>query len=90
MQHIYALTIAGGITLLIAFAILYIDYGFWHERYIQEDIIEAKKVAESQEPESPSEMLSRFFGEAKTQLGTINTSRQELLEGKEIYIQGEE
>lgn len=88
MQHVYALTIAGVVTLLIASAILYIDYGFWHERYISEEVIIANKSNE--EPESPKDMMVRFFTEAKSQIDTINTSRKEMLNGKEVYRQGEE
>ena len=88
MQHVYALIIAGGVTLLIASAILYIDYGFWHERYISEEVIVANKSNE--EPESPKDMMIRFFDEAKNQIEMINTSRKEILNGKEVYRQGEE
>jgi hypothetical protein len=73
MQHVYALTIAGVITAGIASVILYVDYGFWHEQYKREDtlsIVEDKSVEVS---ESPSEMMSKFFQEAKVQIQSINT-----------------
>lgn len=93
MQHIYALVFAGSITALIAFVILYVDYGFWHERYKRDDmvVVGTSTLIEtsSQSPESPSEMLSRFFGEAKTRLKNIDTSGIEMLQGKETYVNTE-
>ena len=37
MQHIYAVIFAGSITALLAAIILYVDYGFWHERYVRNE-----------------------------------------------------
>jgi hypothetical protein len=89
MQHIYAVVFAGSITALLAFIILYVDYGFWHERYIRDDNTvstnTASMTSEVPTPESPGEMFSRFFGEAKDRLGNINTSGADLLQGKDIY-----
>lgn len=90
MQHVYAFIFAGSVTALIASIILYVDYGFWHERYVRKDEI---IIASSTEiiskptpiPESPIEMLSRFIGEAKVQFDSISSGGQELLKGKEIY-----
>ena len=83
LQHIYAAVFAASITGLIAFAVLYIDYGFWHERYIRDDmeVVSTSTMVSkpAPTPESPATMLSRFFGEAKTRLQEINVS------GKEIY-----
>ena len=90
MQQIYSAVIAGIITLAIAGVILYVDYGFWHERYVKEDLVVVNASTSQVEPESPGEMLSRFFDEARTQLDTINKSRQELLKGKEVYVNTEE
>lgn len=89
MQHVYSAAIAGSITVMIAAVILYVDYGFWHERYIREDLTVVDSELNSPSsvvPESPTEMFSRFFDEAKVQLKDINTSRQELLKGKETYV----
>lgn len=91
MQHVYAIIFAGSITLLIASIILYVDYGFWHERYVRKDDI---VIASSTEtiarptpiPESPLEMFSRFMDEAKVQFNAIGTGGQELLKGKETYV----
>lgn len=88
MQHVYALTISGIITTMIAASILYIDYGFWHERYDERETLVVVDTYEPQSqvvPESPMEMLSRFFGEARVQLQNVNTSGKQLLEGKEVY-----
>lgn len=87
MQHVYSAVIAGIITTTIAGIILYVDYGFWHEKYVSEDLI--VNTTATATPESPSEMLSRFMSEAKVQLNNINTSRQELLKGEEIYVNTE-
>ena len=90
MKQIYSAIIAGGITALIASVILYVDYGFWHERYVRDEINIASSTESittlPQAPESPLHMFSRFIDEAKIQLGNINSSRQELLKGKEVYI----
>ncbi|MCF7843286.1 hypothetical protein K9M47_00125 [Candidatus Gracilibacteria bacterium] len=87
MQHVYSAFIAGGITMLIAVFILYVDYGFWHERYIREDTVVPSEISNVEAtPESPTEMLSRLIDEARIQLQNINTSSQELMKGKETYI----
>lgn len=88
MQHVYAFIFAGTITVLIASVILYADYGFWHEKYSDKAIAVSTSTT-TVAPESPMDMLSRFFDEAKTQLHNINTSGSKLLEGKETYIRGE-
>lgn len=91
MQHVYALVFAGSITATIAFVILYVDYGFWHERYIRDDltVVSTSTIEASPEvstPDSPSKMLSRFFGEARDRLHTIDVSGSEMLQGKETYV----
>ncbi len=86
MQHVYSAVIAGSITAMIAGVILYTDYGFWHERYISDDLVVVSTSTEAVEPESPTEMLSRFFDEARVQLKSINESKQDLLKGKETYV----
>jgi hypothetical protein len=84
MKHVYALTLAGSVTALIAFVILYVDYGFWHERYTSEDSLSVVKAA-TPESESPGKMLSEFFVEAKTRLHEVNTTGRNMLDGKEEY-----
>lgn len=90
MQHIYAVIFAGSITALIAFVILYVDYGFWHERYVRDDtnVVATSTVigAPIPTPESPREMLSRFFGEASDRLKEIKMPSKEMLQGRETYV----
>lgn len=93
VQHVYAAIFAGGITTLIAVIILYVDYGFWRERYLREDVVIVSTttavVSNTDnyiDPESPSKMFSRFFGEAGNRLKNISTSPQNLLKGKESYM----
>jgi hypothetical protein len=87
MQHVYAAVFAGSITMLIAAFILYADYGFWHERYVRDDLTQVASTLEvaTQKPESIGEMSSRFFGEAKERLQNIDTTGKDLLKGKETY-----
>lgn len=84
MQRVYSAIIAGIITTAIAAVILYVDYGFWHEKYVSEELILITTATAT--PESPTEMFSRFIDEAKVQLSNINTSSQELLKGEETYV----
>jgi hypothetical protein len=89
MQHIYAVVFAGSITALIAFVILYVDYGFWHERYVRDDlmVVQASSTVAvpAPTPESPGEMFSRFFGEARDRLKEIKIPNKDMLQGKETY-----
>jgi hypothetical protein len=89
MQHIYAVIFAGSITLMLAFVILYVDYGFWHERYIREDLTVVSTSTTlstpTTPPESPGEMLGRFLGEAKDRFKAIDTSGKDMLQGTETY-----
>jgi hypothetical protein len=85
MQHVYAFIFAGSITIAIAAVILYVDYGFWHEQYSSKTESDVEIATTTEMPESPIKMLSRFLGEAKTQLNNINASGSDLLQGKETY-----
>ena len=85
MQKVYSAIIAGTITAAIAAVILYVDYGFWHEKYLSDKIVAQIASTTEAQPESPSEMFSRFVQDARTQFSAINTSGKEMLEGKEIY-----
>lgn len=83
VQHIHGFVFAGIITSLIAFVILYTDYGFWHETYVAEDLqIGTDQAAVS---ESPSQSFSRFWSEAKVEFSNVGSSSVNLLEGKETY-----
>lgn len=84
MQHIYAVIFAGSITALLAAFILYVDYGFWHEKYVRS---EESSIGEAPQPsQSPFQMMSIFFKTARNQLDTLGTSGADLLVGKEVYI----
>lgn len=88
MQHIYAVIIAGTITSILAAIILYVDYGFWRERYVRnEDVTETTEVEPTQ---SPLKTMSIFLKTAKDQLDTLGTTGSDLLEGKEVYIRSQE
>jgi hypothetical protein len=83
IQHVHGFVFAGLITALIAFVILYTDYGFWHETYIAPD---SKLNADpAYLSESPTQSWSRFWGDAKDQFGRIGSSSVNLLEGKDTY-----
>ena len=89
MQHVYAFIFAGSITTLVAAFILYVDYGFWHEKYTRSEVSEETSYRSNNEEhsvESPSQTLSRFISDAKVQLQSISSSKEGLLEGKEVYI----
>lgn len=90
MQHMYALAISGVITAFLGFVILYADYGFFRERYYRGEEVLTEEIQAPIESKSPFEMVSIFFGEAKDKLKTLEESGTELLEGKEVYIRGEQ
>ena len=92
LQHLYAIIFAGSITILLAAVILYVDYGFWHEKYSRADGIE---VIDTTEPmvtvRSPGDMIGSFFTEASNKLKTIDVSASaEVLTGKETYTNEED
>jgi hypothetical protein len=85
VQHVYAVIFAGSITILLACVILYVDYGFWHEKYIKSRDDTSDLTVTPSEPESPGTMFSRFFGEAQDRFKTIDTSGSDFLKGKETF-----
>lgn len=86
MRHIYALTFAGVVTVCIASAILYFDYGFWRERYTRTDVLGGTTLADTPlQTESPSEMMSSFFREASSKIKGMHASSSNFLDGKEEY-----
>ncbi|MBP6948542.1 MAG: hypothetical protein KBC41_00170 [Candidatus Pacebacteria bacterium] len=87
VQHVYGVVFAGTITSLIAFFILYIDYGFWHERYINDDIVKIANEEEQVKLESPTKMFGSFLEEAGERFKEIKIPNKALLEGKESYSQ---
>jgi hypothetical protein len=84
MQHVYAAAFSGGFTLLLAMSILYFDYGFWRMRYVR---VEETPATQQQvlNTQSPLDMMSSFFVQARSQLSSIGNSGTSLLEGKEVY-----
>lgn len=85
VQHVHAALFAGLLTALIAALILHTEYGFWHERYVAEEIVAKQEVLDAP---SPSESLSRFLSEAKERFGAIGSTG--FLEGKETYMKDSE
>ncbi len=89
IQYVYAAVFAGSITFLIAIVILYVDYGFWHERYIRDKESSSElTVIDSQKaktPESPMKTFSNFLGEARARFGSITVTSKDLFSGKEVY-----
>jgi uncharacterized membrane protein YraQ (UPF0718 family) len=90
MQHVYAAVFAGLVTVILASYILYMDYGFWHEKYNRNDeallVTEVAPVTvDSEEVLSPGEMIQGFFKEASDKFKTVGTSNPAFLEGKDTY-----
>lgn len=86
VQQLHALIFAGAITALMAFLILYYDYGYFHDVYVQKDAeVVVEKVATVPAP-SPVQTISSFFSEAKTRFGEIGKSGSSLLYGKDVYV----
>jgi hypothetical protein len=92
MQHVYALSISGCVTAIIAAGILYFDYGFWQDTYKREEKLEVI-TKELEDPKlntfSPREMMGSFFREAGERIKAIQLHNPSLLEGKEDYLQEE-
>jgi hypothetical protein len=88
LQHAYAFIFAGSITSLIAFVILYTEYGFWHEKYVRDESV----VVEMQSTSVPplSEVFSRFLDDIKAEFGSINDTGSSFFEGKETYIRDDQ
>jgi hypothetical protein len=87
IQHVHTLILSSAVTFLVAVAILYFDYGFWHEKYNRKDdlIVDSSLFSSTSTLKSPNEVLSNFWDEAKRRMSDIGTSSARLLEGKEEY-----
>lgn len=79
---------AGGITVLLAFFILYFDYGFWRERYNSNEVIIKEKIEDGSK--SPTEMFSQFISEVGSKIDTAKSGGNALLEGRDSYSKREE
>ncbi len=87
MQHIYAFVFSSSVTTLLASVILYVDYGFWHEKYERTEPVVIQK--EEIVTKSPFEMFSDFLGEARDRFNTMESSSASFLQGKEVYTRQE-
>ena len=90
VQHVYAALFAGFITVILASYILYVDYGFWHEKYTRNDeallVTEVvPKAVNSESVLSPGEMIQGFLKEASDKFKAVGTSESAFLEGKDTY-----
>jgi hypothetical protein len=88
IQQIHALFFAGGVTVLLASAILYFEYGFWRERYHSNEVTIEQKIEDGSK--SPAEMFSQFISEVGSKMDTVKSGGNALLEGRESYSQREE
>lgn len=86
MQHVYAVAFSGAITAVIASAILYYDYGFWHEKYSRSDsVVTVDEKNEVTKTQSPGELMGSFLKEAKEKVNSIQTDTSNVLQRKEVY-----
>lgn len=90
VQHMSALLFAGVMTLLIAVAILYFDYGMWRDTYTRGE--QTEEVPSYNDDavtvQSPGHMIGSFLKEASTKLRDIDLSNT--VQGKESYSRTEE
>lgn len=84
IQRLHALVFASVITGMTAFLILYYDYGFFHDVYVQKN--NDLESVETVSAPSPTETFSTFMSEAKKRFSGMGESSADLLEGKETYI----
>ena len=84
IQHAHAFFFAFVITMFIASTILYFEYGFFRTKYDKSMVIYEEQVKE-EGLESPTQMMGRFFGEAKDKISNIKSGSSNFLEGKEKF-----
>ena len=91
MKHVYAALGAGLITAGLAALILYVDYGYWHEKYSRGEGDGTEPVAEEMvNVVSPGKMIGAFFQEASKKVKEIDLTVPEgILEGKDNYTKEE-
>jgi hypothetical protein len=90
MQHAYAALFAGVITTILTSVVLYFDYGFWHDKYNRDEVVETQTTGDPLVTvKSPGEMIGSFFKEAGDKIKTINVSSSTLPTGKENYTREE-
>jgi hypothetical protein len=83
MQQLHALVFAATITGVTAFLILYYDYGFFHDVYIQKSASAEEQTADIP---SPMEAFTSFLSEAKGRFESIGQGGSGFLEGKATYV----
>lgn len=74
----HAFVFAATITGLVAACLLYYDYGFWHDVYIQTDTQEV--MTQEEVLASPSESLVDFWGEVRARFSAIGLTGMDFLE----------
>ena len=89
MQHVVAVIFASLVTGLLASIILYVDYGFWHDRYVREDDATEERDTNIAS-KSPFQMFGSFLLDAKDRLSSVRSIGEEKLSGKEVYSSEEE
>lgn len=89
MQHVFALLFAGIITGTLAALILYVDYGFWHERYVREEVVTEANPTDVSESKSPLQLFGAFLEDAKVRISEIKNETKDAFDGVEVYNSAE-
>jgi hypothetical protein len=76
-----AFVVSAGLTSLIGAAILYFDYGYWHD---DETKTESQEIIVDK-IESPGDMVRGFFNEASTKWQGIKEDGSTFLQSTESY-----
>lgn len=84
IQHAHAFFFAFIITMFIAVAILYFEYGFFRTKYDKSMVVYEEQIKD-ETLESPSEMMGRLLWEAKDKMNNIKSGSANLLEGTEKF-----
>lgn len=84
IQRLHAIVFASVITGMTAFLILYYDYGFFHDVYVQKDA--DMQVITGADVSSQTDTLAGFFSEAKKRFSAIGAGSAGILQGKDTYI----
>lgn len=87
----HAAVFAGAITCALGAAILYSQYGFWHQKYSSEDdlLVQTSSINSTETMTSPTTALSDFFKEASMRFTAVTDTMSSFLEGKDTYSQDE-
>ena len=90
MKHVYSFVFASAVTLLLVCIILYVDYGFWHDKYdSSQDLTAVGTNTRETKPESPGAMTGRFWAEIESKWASVNQEGanigKSLFESKDTY-----